>query len=100
MKNKKALLRISFADAKDRALIVYRKTRIRDGAERSGAFALGRYDGFKEALRLLDGQGGSDRRARSAEARRPRMSPRAIPVFSEIFQKLRPKHGPSTLGRW
>jgi hypothetical protein len=100
MKNERALLRATYADAKERALIVYRRTRIRDGAERSGAFALGRYEGFKEALRLLEGKGESDRRAGLSEAGRPRMSPRAIPVFSEIFQKLRPKHGPSTLGRW
>jgi hypothetical protein len=24
----------------------------------------------------------------------------AFPLFASIFQKTRPKHGPSTLGRW
>src|SRR5512137_2241317 len=95
-----AVLRESLADAKDRSLAVYRHSRTHEGAERSGAFALGRYEGFKEALRLLERQGEGEHRARSAGKARIPASSRAILPFSSIFQKLRPKHGPSTLGRW
>jgi hypothetical protein len=94
------MLRESLADAKDRSLAVYRHSRTYEGAERSGAFALGRYEGFKEALRLLARQGGGDHGARSSVKAPISRSPRMLPQFSAIFQKLRPKHGPSTLGRW
>jgi hypothetical protein len=95
-----SVLREALANAKDRSLIVYRNTRKHAGAARSGAFALGRYEGFREALRLLASQRDDDRGNRAAGDARLRSSPGARPLFSGIFQKLRPKHGPSVLGRW
>jgi len=79
---------------------VYKNAKKHSSAERSRVFALGRYEGLKEALRLIDRQGQNESRASSAGKARHLLSPLALPPFSAIFQKLRPKHGPTALGRW
>jgi hypothetical protein len=96
-----ALLRYSLTSAKTRAFAVYTHSKERSGAERSGIFALGHYEGLKDALRLMERQSRDTLQAAFVgPLRPPAPSLMTIPPFSAIFQKLRPKHGPSALGRW
>jgi hypothetical protein len=54
MMSEKALLREALRSARKQAFTVFRHSNEHPGAERSGVYALGRYEGLREALRLLD----------------------------------------------
>jgi len=101
MQIEKARLREALAIAETRALAVYGRSKEHSGAGRSEIYALGRFEGLKEALRLLEMQKGGSLQAEFAGPPRPAARPRSdFPLFASIFQKLRPRHGPSVLGRW
>lgn len=99
MAKNNALLHESLVSAEYQSLMVYEHANGLSGVERSRIYALGRYEGLKAALRLLERQ--AQESDRGDYPRKPMPpSPSALPSFSAIFQKLRPKHGPFALGRW
>lgn len=92
-----SLLFNALADAEARSLRVYERSKERKDAKRSGIFASGRYEGLKEALRLLEAQGG-----RKPAHFVPLHDRSLAPPFAAIFQKRRPPYGwgSEVLGTW
>jgi hypothetical protein len=100
MRTSDGVLRESLLEAKNRSLKVYRHDKGQPGAERAASFALGRSEGLHAALKLLAKRRREGPRAEPARLAGPQSPPCALPSFSAIFQKLRPKHSPAPLGRW
>jgi hypothetical protein len=64
-------------NAKTRAFIVYKHSKEHSDAEHSGIYALGHYEGLKDALRLLETQDNDTIRAAFENLPHPAHSPKA-----------------------
>jgi hypothetical protein len=101
MQINEALLHDALTNAETRAIKVFNHSKEHSGAERSGIYALGHYEGLKEAVRLLVRQGHNSLRAAFVVPTvREASSSEVYPPFATIFQKLRHTHGPKVLGSW
>lgn len=97
MRTNKTLLLDAIMEAESQALQVYEQSKNRKDAKNSGIFAAGRYEGLKEALRLLETKG--RRKLGSVVSGPPRPVSMARAPFSAIFQKREPQRGSMVLGR-
>lgn len=98
MRTNKTLLINAIMEAESQALQVYEQSKNQKDAKNSGIFAAGRYEGLKEALRLLETKG--HRILDSLVSGPPRPVAMARSPFSTIFQKRDPPRGSMVLGRW
>ena len=98
MRTNKTLLLKAIMEAESQALQVYEQSKNQKDAKNSGIFAAGRYEGLKEALRLLETK--RRRTPHSVISGPPRPAFIVRPPFSAVFQKREPPRGSMVLGRW